>query len=114
ARLVGADRRSDVALLKIDATDLRPVTIGDPAKLRVGDWVLAIGAPFGFESSATSGIVSAKGRSLPNENYVSFLQTDVAINPGNSGGPLYNLKGEVVGVNSQIYSRTGAFAGVAF
>ncbi|HEX7045079.1 MAG TPA: trypsin-like peptidase domain-containing protein [Burkholderiales bacterium] len=114
ARLVGADRRSDVALLKIDANDLRPVTIGDPARLRVGDWVLAIGAPFGFESSATSGIVSAKGRSLPNENYVSFLQTDVAINPGNSGGPLYNLKGEVVGVNSQIYSRTGAFAGVAF
>ncbi len=114
ARLIGADRRSDIALLKIEATNLRPVTIGDPTRLRVGDWVLAIGAPFGFESSATSGIVSAKGRSLPNENYVSFLQTDVAINPGNSGGPLYNLKGEVVGVNSQIYSRSGVFTGVSF
>jgi len=114
ARLIGADRRSDIALLKIDAADLRAVAIGDPLQLRVGDWVLAIGAPFGFDSSATSGIVSAKGRSLPNENYVSFLQTDVAINPGNSGGPLFNLKGEVIGVNSQIYSRTGAFMGVSF
>ncbi len=114
ARLVGSDRRSDVALLKIDAENLRAVTIGDPVRLRVGDWVLAIGAPFGFDSSATSGIVSAKGRSLPSENYVSFLQTDVAINPGNSGGPLFNLKGEVVGINSQIYSRTGAFMGVSF
>lgn len=114
ARLVGADKPSDVALLKIDAGNLRPVTIGDPAGLRVGDWVLAIGAPFGFESSATSGIVSAKGRSLPNENYVSFLQTNVAINPGSSGGPLFNLRGEVVGMNSQIYSRTGAFMGVSF
>ena len=114
ARLVGADRRSDIALLKIDATGLRPVVIGDPVRLRVGEWVLAIGAPFGFDSSATSGIISAKGRSLPNENYVSFLQTDVAINPGNSGGPLFNLKGEVIGVNSQIYSRTGAFMGVSF
>jgi serine protease Do len=114
ARLVGSDRRSDIALLKIDASDLRPVAVGDPARLHVGDWVLAIGAPFGFDSSATSGIISAKGRSLPNENYVSFLQTDVAINPGNSGGPLFNLKGEVVGVNSQIYSRTGAFMGVSF
>ncbi|HEX9812447.1 MAG TPA: Do family serine endopeptidase [Burkholderiales bacterium] len=114
ARMIGADRRSDIALLKVDATDLRPVAIGDPQQLHVGDWVLAIGAPFGFDSSATAGIVSAKGRSLPNENYVSFLQTDVAINPGNSGGPLFNLKGEVVGVNSQIYSRTGAFMGVSF
>jgi serine protease Do len=114
ARLVGADRRSDIALLKIDAANLHPVVIGDPRRLRVGDWVLAIGAPFGFDSSATSGIISAKGRSLPNENYVSFLQTDVAINPGNSGGPLFDLKGEVVGVNSQIYSRTGAFMGVSF
>jgi len=114
ARLVGADKPSDIALLKIDAADLRPVIIGSPARVRVGDWVLAIGAPFGFESSATSGIVSAKGRSLPNENYVSFLQTNVAINPGSSGGPLFNLKGEVVGVNSQIYSRTGAFMGVSF
>jgi serine protease Do len=114
ARLVGADRRSDIALLKIDAAGLRAVVVGDPARLRVGDWVLAIGAPFGFDSSATSGIISAKGRSLPNENYVSFLQTDVAINPGNSGGPLFNLSGKVVGVNSQIYSRTGAFMGVSF
>jgi len=114
ARLVGADRRSDIALLKVDATGLRAVAIGEPQSLRVGDWVLAIGAPFGFDSSATSGIVSAKGRSLPNENYVSFLQTDVAINPGNSGGPLFNLRGEVIGVNSQIYSRTGAFMGVSF
>jgi serine protease Do len=114
ARLVGADRRSDVAVLKIDATNLRPVTIGNPALLGVGDWVLAIGAPFGFESSATSGIISAKGRSLPSENYVPFLQTDVAINPGNSGGPLFNLKGEVIGINSQIYSRTGTFMGLSF
>lgn len=114
ARLVGSDRRSDIALLKIDARNLRPVVVGDPARLHVGDWVLAIGAPFGFDSSATSGIISAKGRSLPNENYVSFLQTDVAINPGNSGGPLFDLKGEVVGVNSQIYSRTGVFMGVSF
>ncbi|MBI3898608.1 MAG: Do family serine endopeptidase [Gammaproteobacteria bacterium] len=114
ARLVGADRRSDIALLKINATNLRSVAIGNPTDLAVGDWVLAIGAPFGFESSATSGIVSAKGRSLPSENYVPFLQTDVAINPGNSGGPLFNLKGEVVGVNSQIYSQTGTFMGLSF
>lgn len=114
ARLVGSDRRSDIAVLKIDAQHLRAVTIGEPARLRVGDWVLAIGAPFGFDSSATSGIVSAKGRSLPSENYVPFLQTDVAINPGNSGGPLFNMKGEVIGINSQIYSRTGAFMGVSF
>ncbi len=114
ARLVGSDRRSDIALLKIDATGLPSVVIGDPAKLQVGEWVLAIGSPFGFDSSATSGIVSAKGRSLPNENYTPFIQTDVAINPGNSGGPLFNLKGEVVGVNSQIYSRTGGFMGVSF
>jgi serine protease Do len=114
ASVVGADRRSDVALLKIAATGLPAVTIGDPAKLKVGEWVLAIGAPFGFESSATSGIVSAKGRSLPTENYVPFIQTDVAINPGNSGGPLFNLNGEVVGINSQIYSRTGGFMGLSF
>lgn len=114
ARLIGADRRSDVALLKIDADNLPPVSIGDPSRLAVGDWVLAIGSPFGFDSSATSGIVSAKGRSLPSENYVPFIQTDVAINPGNSGGPLFNLKGEVVGVNSQIYSRTGVFMGLSF
>lgn len=115
AQLVGADRRSDVALLKISAGSLPPpVAIGDPMRLAVGEWVLAIGSPFGFDSSATSGIVSAKGRNLPSENYVPFIQTDVAINPGNSGGPLFNLKGEVVGVNSQIYSRTGVFMGVSF
>jgi len=114
ARLVGADRRSDIALLKIDADNLSQVSIGDPGRLAVGDWVLAIGSPFGFDSSATSGIVSAKGRNLPSENYVPFIQTDVAINPGNSGGPLFNLKGEVVGVNSQIYSRTGVFMGLSF
>ena len=114
ARVVGADRRSDVALLKIEASALPTVVIGDANKLQVGEWVLAIGSPFGFDSSATAGIVSAKGRTLPNENYVSFIQTDVPINPGNSGGPLFNLKGEVVGVNSQIYSGTGGFMGVSF
>ncbi len=114
ARLVGADRRSDLALLKIEASGLPRALIGDPARLAVGDWVLAIGSPFGFDSSATAGIVSAKGRSLPRENYVSFLQTDVAINPGNSGGPLFNLKGEVIGINSQIYSDTGGYMGVSF
>lgn len=114
AKAVGADRRSDVALLKIDAVNLPKVSIGDPAKLRVGEWVLAIGSPFGFENTATSGIVSAKGRSLPTESYVPFIQTDVAINPGNSGGPLFNLNGEVVGINSQIYSRTGGFMGLSF
>ncbi|MHB8623453.1 MAG: Do family serine endopeptidase [Sulfuricaulis sp.] len=114
ARLVGSDRRSDVALLKIEAAKLPTVSIGDPGRLHVGEWVLAIGSPFGFDSSATAGIVSAKGRTLPNENYISFIQTDVPINPGNSGGPLFNLKGEVVGVNSQIYSGTGSFTGVSF
>jgi serine protease Do len=114
ARVIGADRRSDVALLKIDAAGMPQVRIGDPEKVRVGEWVLAIGSPFGFESSATAGIVSAKGRSLPRENYVPFIQTDVAINPGNSGGPLFNLQGEVIGINSQIYSRTGGFMGLSF
>lgn len=114
ARLIGADPRSDVALLKIEAVGLPRVVFGDPAKLRVGDWVVAIGAPFGFENSVTAGIVSAKGRALPQENFVPFIQTDVAINPGNSGGPLFNLKGEVVGINSQIYSRTGGFMGLSF
>jgi len=114
ADVVGADKRSDVALLKVDADDLPIVEIGDPGALAVGEWVLAIGSPFGFESSATAGIVSAKGRSLPNENYVPFIQTDVAINPGNSGGPLFNLSGEVVGINAQIYSRTGGFMGLSF
>jgi len=114
AKVIGADRRSDVALLKIDAAGLPQVRIGDPDKVRVGEWVLAIGSPFGFDSSATAGIVSAKGRSLPRENYVPFIQTDVAINPGNSGGPLFNLRGEVIGINSQIYSRTGGFMGLSF
>lgn len=114
AKIIGADRRSDVALLKINAVQLPQVKIGDPSKVRVGEWVLAIGSPFGFENSATVGIVSAKGRSLPRENYVPFIQTDVAINPGNSGGPLFNLQGEVIGINSQIYSRTGGFMGVSF
>ena len=114
AKVIGADKRTDVALIKIEAAGLPAVRIGDPEKLRVGEWVLAIGSPFGFESSVTAGIVSAKGRSLPQENYVPFIQTDVAINPGNSGGPLFNLKGEVVGINSQIYSRTGGFMGLSF
>lgn len=114
ARLMGTDARTDVALLKIDAAGLPKVSLGDPAKLRVGDWVVAIGSPFGFENSVTAGIVSAKGRSLPQENFVPFIQTDVAINPGNSGGPLFNMKGEVVGINSQIYSRTGGFMGLSF
>ena len=114
AKLIGFDRRTDVAVLKIDAIDLPHVTIGDPAKLKVGEWVLAIGSPFGFDNTVTAGIVSAKGRSLPQENYVPFIQTDVAINPGNSGGPLFNLKGEVVGINAQIYSRTGGFMGLSF
>jgi len=114
AKVVGMDERADVGLLKIEASDLPVLHLGDPSKLEVGEWVLAIGAPFGFENSATAGIVSAKGRSLPNESYVPFIQTDVAINPGNSGGPLFNLKGEVVGINAQIYSRTGGFMGLSF
>jgi serine protease Do len=114
AEIIGLDRRSDVALLKIDGKGLPTVKLGDPSKLKVGEWVLAIGSPFGFENSATAGIVSAKGRSLPNETYVPFIQTDVAINPGNSGGPLFNLDGEVVGINAQIYSRTGGFMGLSF
>lgn len=114
ARVIGADKRTDVALIKIEGRNLTPVQMGDPGKLRVGEWVVAIGSPFGFESTVTAGIVSAKGRSLPQENFVPFIQTDVAINPGNSGGPLFNLKGEVVGINSQIYSRTGGFMGLSF
>ncbi|HEC13896.1 MAG TPA: DegQ family serine endoprotease [Acidiferrobacteraceae bacterium] len=114
AKIVGADKRSDVAVLKIDAKSLPILKIGDPSKLQVGEWVLAIGSPFGFNNSATAGIVSAKGRSLPNETYVPFIQTDVAINPGNSGGPLFNLEGQVVGINAQIYSRTGGFMGLSF
>tara|TARA_R110002049_G_scaffold13509_2_gene58544 strand:+ start:174979 stop:176412 length:1434 start_codon:yes stop_codon:yes gene_type:complete len=114
AKLIGSDPRSDIALLKIEASDLPVVKLGSANELKVGQWVLAIGSPFGFDHSVTSGIVSAKGRSLPNENYVPFIQTDVAINPGNSGGPLFNLNGEVVGINSQIYSRTGGFMGLSF
>jgi len=114
ARVIGADKRTDVALIKIEGRNLTAVQLGDPAKLRVGEWVVAIGSPFGFEATVTAGIVSAKGRSLPQENFVPFIQTDVAINPGNSGGPLFNLKGEVVGINSQIYSRTGGFMGLSF
>lgn len=114
AELIGTDPRSDIALLKIDASDLPVVTMGSSSDLKVGQWVLAIGSPFGFEHTVTSGIVSAKGRSLPNENYTPFIQTDVAINPGNSGGPLFDLDGHVVGINSQIYSRTGGFMGLSF
>jgi serine protease Do len=114
AKIIGADRRTDVALLKIDATGLPKVTVGDPGKLKVGEWVAAIGSPFGLENTMTAGIVSAKGRALPQENFVPFIQTDVAINPGNSGGPLFNLKGEVVGINSQIYSRSGGSMGLSF
>src|SRR5216684_3141640 len=114
AKVVGTDKRTDVALLKIDATGLPKVTIGDPDKLKAGEWVAAIGKPFGLENTITAGIVSAKGRELPNENLVSFIQTDVPINTGNSGGPLFNMKGEVVGVNSMIYSRTGGSMGLAF
>lgn len=114
AEVIGTDERSDIAVLKIDGTDLPTLKLGDSSKLEVGEWVLAIGSPFGFDHSVTAGIVSAIGRSLPNENYVPFIQTDVAINPGNSGGPLFNLKGKVIGVNSQIYSRTGGFMGLSF
>ncbi|MGB4063179.1 MAG: DegQ family serine endoprotease [Azonexus sp.] len=114
AKTIGADKRTDVALLKINATGLPVVKLGDPAQLKVGEWVVAIGSPFGFDNSVTAGIVSAKGRSLPQENYVPFIQTDVAINPGNSGGPLFNMRGEVVGINSQIYSRSGGYMGVSF
>lgn len=114
ARVIGSDKRTDVALIKIDATGLPTVRLGDPGVLKVGEWVIAIGSPFGFENSVTAGIVSAKGRSLPQENYVPFIQTDAAVNPGNSGGPLFNMKGEVVGINSQIYSRSGGFMGISF
>jgi serine protease Do len=114
AELIGTDERSDIAVLKVDATELPSVKLGNSTNLKVGEWVLAIGSPFGFDHSVTAGIISAMGRSLPNENYIPFIQTDVAINPGNSGGPLFNLKGEVIGVNSQIYSRTGGFMGLSF
>ncbi len=114
AELIGADERTDIALLKIDANDLPTVTLGDSSDLNVGQWVLAIGSPFGFEYTATQGIVSALSRSLPDGNYVPFIQTDVAVNPGNSGGPLFDTDGRVVGVNSQIYSRSGGYQGLSF
>ena len=114
AKVLGADKRTDVALIKIEASNLPVAKLGDSVKLKVGEWVVAIGSPFGFENTVTAGIVSAKGRSLANENYVPFIQTDVAINPGNSGGPLFNLKGEVIGINSQIYSRSGGSMGLSF
>ncbi len=114
AEIIGADERSDVALLKIDAKGLPVAKIGDSNKLKVGEWVVAIGSPFDFDHTVTAGIVSALSRNLPSENYVPFIQTDVAINPGNSGGPLLNMAGEVVGVNAQIYSRTGGFMGLSF
>jgi serine protease Do len=114
AKVVGSDATTDVAVLKIDARDLPTVRLGDPAKLRVGDWVVAIGTPYGLENTVTSGIVSAKSRTLPGDAVVPFIQTDAAVNPGNSGGPLFNLDGEVVGINSQIFSRSGGFQGLAF
>lgn len=114
AKVLGADPKTDVAVLKIDAKGLPTVRLGQTSNLRVGDWVLAIGSPFGFENSVTAGVVSAKGRSLPDDSFVPFLQTDVAINPGNSGGPLFNAQGEVVGINSQIYTRSGGYQGVSF
>jgi serine protease Do len=117
AKVIGSDDKSDVALLKIDATNLPTVRIGDPSKLRPGEWVVAIGSPFNFQNSVTAGIVSAIGRPVPGGsgyNYVNFIQTDVAVNPGNSGGPLFNMNGEVIGINSQIYSNTGSYAGLSF
>lgn len=114
AKVVGTDPATDVAVLKIDANNLPTVKIGDPSRLRPGEWVIAIGSPFGFENSVTAGIVSATSRSMPGSNYAPFIQTDVAVNPGNSGGPLFNLNGEVVGINSQIYSRSGGYMGLSF
>ena len=114
AELVGTDKASDIALLKVAATNLPVVQLGDSDKLKVGEWVLAIGSPFGFEHTATQGIVSALSRSLPDDTYVPFIQTDVAVNPGNSGGPLFNTAGQVVGVNSQIYSNSGGYQGLSF
>jgi serine protease Do len=114
AKVLGVDKRTDIAVLKIEAKNLPAVKLGKASDLKVGEWVAAIGSPFGFDNTITSGIVSAKARSLPDENYVPFIQTDVAVNPGNSGGPLFNMDGEVVGVNSQIFSRTGGFMGLSF
>ncbi len=114
AKVMGYDRKTDVALLKIEAGNLPVVRLGNPSETKVGEWVVAIGSPFGFENTVTAGIVSAKSRELPDEAYVPFLQTDVAVNPGNSGGPLFNMKGEVIGINSQIYSRSGGYQGLSF
>ncbi|MFO1352688.1 MAG: DegQ family serine endoprotease [Gammaproteobacteria bacterium] len=114
AKVIGSDERADVALLKIDGSGLPTVSLGDSGSLKVGDWVLAIGSPFGFDYSATQGIVSAVGRSLPDGTYVPFIQTDAAVNPGNSGGPLFDLSGKVVGINSQIFSRSGGYMGLSF
>lgn len=114
AKVIGGDQRSDVALLKIDATNLPTLKLGNSETTKVGEWVMAIGSPFGFDHSVSVGVVSAIGRNLPSENYVPFIQTDVAINPGNSGGPLFNLDGEVIGINSQIYTRSGGFMGLSF
>jgi serine protease Do len=113
-KVLGVDHQSDIAVVKIDATGLSVVKLGDPAQVRVGEWVLAIGSPFGFDNTATVGIVSATSRSLPDGTYVPFIQTDAAVNPGNSGGPLFNMKGEVIGITSQIYSRSGGYQGIAF
>ena len=113
-KVVGTDKATDIAVVKIEAKGLPVVKLGDPAQIKVGEWVLAIGSPFGFENTVTAGIVSATSRSLPDGTYVPFIQTDAAVNPGNSGGPLFNLKGEVIGINSQIYSRSGGFQGIAF
>ena len=113
-KVLGADKATDIAVVKIDAKGLPSVRLGDPSKVRVGEWVLAIGSPFGFENTVTAGIVSGTSRSLPDGTYVPFIQTDAAVNPGNSGGPLFNLKGEVIGINSQIYSQTGGYQGIAF
>jgi serine protease Do len=114
AKVIGTDPQTDVAVIKIEATNLPVVKIGDPSAVRVGEWVVAIGSPYGFDNSVTAGIVSAKARSLPDGTYVPFIQTDVAVNPGNSGGPLFNMSGEVIGINSQIYSRTGGYQGLSF
>jgi serine protease Do len=114
AKVLGADAKTDIAVLKIEASNLPVATLGKTSDLKVGEWVLAIGSPFGFENTVTAGVVSAKGRSLPDDSAVPFIQTDVAINPGNSGGPLFNTRGEVVGINSQIYSRSGGYQGVSF
>ncbi|MEW6414324.1 MAG: DegQ family serine endoprotease [Pseudomonadota bacterium] len=114
AKVLGRDDKTDIAVLKIDAKNLPTLPLGNPRDLKVGEWVLAIGSPFGFENSVTAGVVSAKGRSLPDDSYVPFIQTDVAVNPGNSGGPLFNARGEVVGINSQIFSRSGGYQGLSF